>query len=148
MKMLLPLIAVLSLGSIAHASWFQENCSNADGSLRTAGGHNENFIEYTERSYGPDGVVEKRVRDEERELLYEVRAETKLDSESRQACVPGQEYGFASWREVNYRKIVLRREDGSAFPRTAVGVSADGLTLSADLICELHGNSETLCQSE
>lgn len=136
-------VTLVSLG--ARASWFQEYCSNGEGTLRIAQGHNESFIEYTIREYGPEGVRESRVRDEQGDLRWDASAEQDLVRESHQGCVPGQSFGFGSWKTVTYQRKVIRRADGQKFPKDAVGVSEDGLTLTADMICQNDGNSEILC---
>lgn len=148
LSMVLSFGLISGLFSTAHASWFQEGCANGDASVRTASGHNANYVQYTERRYGQDGMKEKIVRDDEGEIRLDLIEEKSLSSESHNGCVPGQDYGFASWREVSYRKVVLRREDGKPFSKHAVGVSNDLLTITADLICEQDGNSEVMCKKE
>lgn len=152
MKTLLPAVLSLfvsfGLNSVAQASWFQEHCSNGEGTLKMGMGHNENYVRYTERTYASEGMKETIRRDDEGGLRYDIVKETPLDSSSHQACLPNEDFGYGTWRAVKYRQVVIRHEDGKPFSKDAVGVSKDLMTLTADVVCEHNGNSQIYCKKD
>lgn len=136
------LASLLILGLQANASWFQEHCSNGEGTVKMADGHDDFLTQVTEREWKDGGYETKLVTEG---LTVETVRETKIVEESSNSCDPKEGFGWASWHNVNHREIVIRKEDGSLFSRNTVGVSDDLKTVRAQVICELWGNSESAC---
>ena len=105
MNKFLMMTATLLTMQSAHASWYQGYCSNADGSVKTASGHNDNFTVVTVRTYKNDGtIVEKKIRDTEGALIEEVQQTSTISSESQQRCVKPNESGWASSSDMSSRQ--------------------------------------------
>ncbi|RYZ82323.1 MAG: hypothetical protein EOP04_22260, partial [Proteobacteria bacterium] len=51
------LCGLLLFSSSAHASWLQEYCSNAEGTVKLASGHDKNYVELTSKTYGVYGMI-------------------------------------------------------------------------------------------
>lgn len=139
------IVAVTALISFeANASWFQHYCSSADATVRTAGGHNENFTRLTERTWGPNGPVDKIVEIEGLETT--VVNESEISDETRTTCKPGDPSGVVEWKTISFQKVQFKKADGSALPGNLVGRTQDGLAVEANVLCEVNGNSRTVCQ--
>lgn len=142
--LILTLTTTLALN--ANASWMQQHCSNGEATTRTSMGHNENFVQWTEQSYDAGGVLKTRVVvDEDGKIDQEILAQTEIEKDYKRSCVPGKKEGWVMGREVSYVKVKLTNGDGSKFPKGAVGVSEDGLSLTANLICEQVVTSMVIC---
>lgn len=141
----MTLTMTLGMGLNAQASWYEENCSNAEGTVKLAMGHNENFTAVTERVYDQGYSTDTVIKDEAGDIEFEFSGEKQLERTSSDSCLPGTEYGFASWRKVTYRIVTLKKANGGLFSKSTVGVSEDLKTVKASLLCELNGNSESIC---
>ena len=142
------LVSLVLVGMSAQASWFQEYCTSADGTTKMAQGHDENYIQLTERSYDQDwNKKEKIVRDENGTLNYSNVSEQELEKEFQSGCREGGGgTGLSSWRQVYYRKVQITKADNSMFSQDTVGVSSDLTTVTASMICENLGSSEVICE--
>lgn len=136
------LLSLLFVSSAAQASWYQEYCSTADGSTRIAHGHNENEITVTQYTYAKDGTSTKAslvLADSQFDF-----SDTKILEETANTnCKTA--WGFSTWKNVRYHKVKITKADGTAFPAGIVGLTSDGLSIQASVLCEENGNSEAFC---
>lgn len=133
-------IAIILMGSMAfaHASFYQQKCSSADGLATSANGHVKNEVVLSEAFYGQDVMIQKVVyspRDIEIKTLKEIVLESTND------CANGM---FSS-KKITYKKVAFQKADGSLFSDKTVGVSKDLKSVSADLICEMKMNGRGAC---
>jgi hypothetical protein len=142
---LFALVTLMSLTTAAQASWYQEFCSNAEGTIKTANGHNENYQRLTKRVWENGRVTDTVVEAEHLVPKAEGQSWEILKQEKRH-CGPGQKYGFYSSRHVYAKSEMLVNADGSPFEKNIVGVSADQKSVHAMLICEMNMNSEMPCE--
>jgi hypothetical protein len=143
------LATIVFAGMSAQASWYQESCSNGEGTVKLAHGHNDNFISYTTRVYdGNGGVEENIVRDESGDLRFEIVEEKELAKESHQSCDGTNQIGFGTWKNVTYRRVKITKADGSAFNENTLELSQDKQSIVTSMICEENGNSEILCEKK
>ncbi len=145
MKAILTVLTLMSLTTAAHASWFQEYCSDAEGTVRRGSGHDENFLQITQRVWGEDGKKDTILRDENGALTYNEKSNKVVEKEYHENCRPGEEIGFATSREVNLVQLEIQNSDGRLFDKDIVGVSKDLKTVNATLICERNYGGEMLC---
>lgn len=134
----------LLLGSTPlQASSFQEYCSNAMATVKVARGHIANEISVTERIAKDWGafIDQKLVLPD----AYVGVMESKQLEENKDTVCDGK-WGVFYWRDVFYKKIRVVQLDGSLFPSNVLGVSKDKTYVEATVICEEHGNSETMCE--
>lgn len=147
MKTLLMITALtLVTTSFAEASWYQDFCSDAEATTRTANGHNENFVEVTERKWNNDGPQENRIRFEKGEVMVNELDVQQISKEEKKACGEGQEYGWYAASTVTVKKVSLTKEDGSLFSEDTIGVSEDRKSVSAVFVCKSDVTSEMPCK--
>jgi len=138
MKKITLLLLAISFSS--YGSFYQQKCSNADGSVKSANGHVKNNIVLTEAYFGSDyrtAEVEYGVND----LSVEVLEEVELEYLS--SCAGGM---FSS-KKVTYKKVAYTNPDGSLFSDKTVGVSKDLKSVNANLICEMNMNGRGACSN-
>lgn len=144
MRSLLIVAALAFISCDAHASWFQNYCSNPEGTVRTASGHGENFTRLTERTWGSNGPIDKVVEIDGLEMT--VVTESELSNETRTICKTGDKSGVIEWKTLTFQKVQFKKADGSQLPENLVGRTNDGLAVEASLLCETNGNSRTICE--
>jgi hypothetical protein len=145
-KLMILTAMILTSASTAQASWYQDYCSNAESTVRLAHGHNDFFVEVTERNYDGKQVREQRIREG---LEYSILGdEIKVSESSQQHCNPGEEMGWTSWQKVNAMKVRITRKDGELFSEKVVGVTSDRKAVEAFVICQNDGNSMMMCPRE
>ena len=145
MKILLTALFLLST-VVAQASYFQTYCSNGEGTVKTAMGHDPSFIKFTEKSYNDQGetiVIREYSR---QDLNLNTENIIKIDNTYTTTCAPGSTSGYGEWTKVDSRKMTFTMVDGSAFPKNTMGLSKDGLSVVATVICEEYGNSRASCK--
>lgn len=123
------------------ASSFQEYCSNATATVRVARGHIVNEVSVTERIPKDWAFVDQKV------ILPDAFVgvvEAKQLEENKETVCDGK-WGVFYWKEVFFKKIRLVQLDGSLFSSNVLGVSKDKTYVDANVICEVHGNSEVMC---
>ena len=133
-----------SLG--AKASYFQNYCGNAEGTVRVADGHDENYFMLTERVWGDHGVSEKQIKYIDYELSEKSSKSIEIENSFENSCKDGDETGYGSWKVVTSKVVTVYKVDGSLFSEDIVGVSEDRKTVSAYVICEENGSSMVLCE--
>lgn len=148
MKTLFVTIAMVVTASNAQASFFQNECSNASGSIRMSDGHVKNEIVLKTVKYD-----KKHQRQEETIVLSrqdvdvtEVK-KTNISQENKQHCEAGNGGGWASWRSIDVVEVKLARRDGTSLPEGSTDLQKDG-TIVATLICEDQGNSQIICEKK
>lgn len=147
MKTLLMITALTLVStSFAQASWYQTFCSDAEATTRTADGHNDNFVEITERKWDNDGPKENRIRFENGEVTANELSEQRISHEENRACGDGQEYGWYSASTVTVKKVSITKEDGSLFSENTLGVSKDLKSVDVVLVCKADVTSEMPCK--
>lgn len=145
-KTIVLFAATIALSSQASASWYQEYCSNGEGTTRVSSGHNDNTTTLTVRVWSNSGLSESTLDLSTAENIdMQVTNEKELSKESTQSCGTSG-HGMWSGRTVNYRRVTFTKTDGGLFPKGTVGISKDRKSVQADLICEIQMNSETLCK--
>ncbi|RYZ90036.1 MAG: hypothetical protein EOP04_05200 [Proteobacteria bacterium] len=132
------ILGLLFVSATAQASWYQELCSNASGSVKTASGHNGDWVQL---AFGNDDYGSPILEFVD-QASAEVLSEKEIDSSSYSQCE------YSSWSRVYHRKIKITRWDGSAFDKPYLGLSKDGLSVTTNVICEEEGSSEwTECKN-
>lgn len=136
------ILGLILVSSNAQASWFQDYCSNAEGTVRIAQGHNENEIKVTASKILKDGTVQRQPVILEDAFVTPIEVK-ELETESNQTCT--SQWGSSTWRNLRYQIIRIERPEGPVFSQDIIGVSADGRSIEAKVICEEKGNSEIFC---
>lgn len=145
-SILLNVIALMAVTTAAHASYFQVNCSNADGSIMTGSGHSDNYVQLTKYTSTDKGPKKEAIRFERGTVHQQDTIKSvSLVDESFQSCRKPGEPGFASHRSVSASTVTFVNAEGSLFDADIMGVSKDRKTVKADLICEHNMNSMILC---
>ena len=138
--------AVVALSSEASASWYQEYCSNGEGTVKLSTGHNDNIATGTIRDWSGGNLVVQTLDLSDRDTyVMTVTQEKELSKQSGRSCGSGGE-GVWSSRTVNYRRVAFKKADGSLFPANTVGVSRDQKSIQADLICEMEMSGMMPCR--
>ena len=140
------LIGLMFAGSLANASWFQNNCSNGAGTVKLADGHDDFYIRLTEQKWENDQIKETILEDERFQAEYSNEVVVHESSES--SCNQEQGWGFATWYNVKQMTVTITKSDGSLFTEHTLGVSQDRKSVKAFMICEEFGNSEAVCESK
>jgi hypothetical protein len=139
-------LTLMLVTTAAEASYFQVNCSNADGSISSGSGHSQNYVQLTKYSYDNNGPKKELVRFERGQLHQQSTLKSvKLVSEQKQACHKTGEGGFSSSRVVSASVVTFVNADGSLFDAEIMGVSKDRKTVKAELICETNVNNMIFC---
>ncbi len=124
------------------ASFFVENCSNADSSFNSISGHLPSRTSYR--------VIDSRTGEEKRVNLIDFNAKTLSSStikeSSRTVCSEGSSSGYIQWTKFNFVKKIITLGGQEKFPSTLEGVSEDQKSLTVDLLCKFEGNSRASCQ--
>lgn len=132
----------LLLSSSIQASSFQEYCSNAMGTVRIARGHIANEISVTERIPKDWALMDQKIILSE--AFVGVLESQQLEEKKETVC--DGKWGVFYWKNVFYKKVRVVQSDGSLFSANVVGVSTDKSFVETSVICEEHGNSETMCK--
>jgi hypothetical protein len=132
----------LLLSSSIQASSFQEYCSNAMGTVKIARGHIANEISVTERIPKDWAFVDQKIVLPD--AFVGVLESRQVDEKKETVC--DGKWGVFYWKNVFYKKVRVVQPDGSLFSANVVGVSTDKSFVETSVICEEHGNSETVCE--
>ncbi|HET9240451.1 MAG TPA: hypothetical protein VFO10_24515 [Oligoflexus sp.] len=135
-------LCLLLLSSTIQASSFQEYCSNAMGTVKIARGHIANEISVTERIPKDWAFVDQKIVLPD--AFVGVLESQQLEGKKETVCEG--KWGVFYWKNVFYRKVRVVQPDGSLFSSNVVGVSTDKSFVETAVICEEHGNSETMCE--
>ena len=138
------LFTLAAIGFSANASYYQSFCSNGEGTVKIAEGHNTDFKRLTERKWNGDGTYTDTLV--EGGMRHEFTDDKEMHSETKTSCGDGDEYGLAFWVMTIARKVTIVREDGSLFSKDTIGVSEDLKSVHAYVICQEEGNSDYLCE--
>lgn len=134
--------AFLFLSSSIQASSFQEYCSNAMGTVTIARGHIANEISVTERRPKDWGFVDQKIVLPD--AFVGVLEFQQLEEKEETVCEG--KWGVFYWKNVFYKKVRVVQADGSLFSAKVLGVSTDKSFVETSVICEEHGNLETICE--
>lgn len=148
MKTLILTIAMVVSASNAQASFFQNECGNASGSIRMSSGHVKNEIvlktvKYDDKNQRKEDTVVLSRQDVD---VIELK-KTEISSDSQKHCEAGSEAGWGSWRSIDVVEVKLARRDGKSLPAGSTDLQKDG-TIVANLICDDQGNSQILCEKK
>lgn len=143
MKFLFMLLA-FSISTPSFASFFQTNCSNAEGTTRWTQGHVENTLFLTKRSWEGGVRSEEVVKIPQWEIEYNAINEHEIHKEASSNCPANADWGIAKWRTLTWVQVELKRVNGIPFNTDFVGVNSEG-SIQTYLICEQVGNSQTYC---
>ena len=138
MKKITFLLLAISFSS--YGSFYQQDCSNADGSVTSANGHVKNNIVLTEAYFGSDyrtAKVEYGVND------LDVKVVEEVEISNTSSCRGGM---FSS-KKITYKKVSYTNPDGSLFSDKTLGVSKDLKSVEANLICEMNMNGRGACSN-
>ena len=139
--------AVFLFSLNSNASWYQVFCSNSNGSVKTAMGHNENYTRVNRAYTNKAGeMVSEEVEFHYDEIETDVVSMTEISSNSTSDCDPNRGGGMAEWQNITEQKIVIKRTDGKAFKKGFAGLSQDQMTIEATIRCEENGNSMIFCE--
>lgn len=145
-KMKKIIITIAALFSFAgSASFFQESCSNAEGTVKFTSGHVSNKVVLTEREYNSGKVTENEIELSLYDLKVEFGKEVIIDSTSSKNCSESGG-GVAQWQSITAKKLTIKYSDGTPFSENVLGTSKDRRTVSAYVICDNSGNSMILCR--
>jgi len=78
------------------------------------------------------------------DALVAVLESQQLEEKKETVCEG--KWGVFYWKNVFYKKVRVVQPDGSLFPANVLDVSMDKSFVETSVICEEHGNSETICQ--
>lgn len=131
----------------ANASFFQNYCSNAQGTTTTADGHAEFYTKVTSRTWDNGNQIDKVIELDLDKVDLSTFDEVKISEQISKYCEPGSSSGYVSWEYVITKKVILTNRDGSLFSKDIVGVSDDQKTISTMVICTEEGNSRTDCSN-
>lgn len=124
------------------ASFYVENCSNADSSFNSISGHVASRTSYR--------IIDSRTGLEKRVNLIDFKSKalssSTIKESSKTVCSEGNSSGYIQWTNFKFVKKVITLGEGEKFPATLDGVSEDQKTLTVDLLCKFEGNSRTSCQ--
>lgn len=134
MKILFALALVGLTSTTAHASSFNIDCSNADGSVRTASGHMDNFIQITERDWNTG--TDTPIRDDSGEvfLLNSVK-NTDIKEEVNNGRCNGGTQGYLR-RQTYASEVIITKADGTLFSKNTLNVAPDYQSVKTILVCE------------
>ena len=134
----------LTASLLANASFFQESCSNSEGTLLFVTGHLNNSVTVTEFVPGGNQKIEFDLYDMEVEFTLEKEIEVKNYS----SCIPGKPGpGYSKSTRVSTTLMTVSKKDGSLFPgQTAVQVSDDRRSVQDHVICRFNASSQVLCE--
>ena len=138
----------------ANASSIRKYCNNAKGTvgsfLEHDGVHEGVFV--TEFQYVSDGDIKIRVELSHRDVNVTFSDEVELKNYHRSTCSgldnsgdPGFERGFVESKNISAKRITISKRDGSSFSNSTDGLSPDGKSVSAMVICERSISSEVSC---
>ena len=146
MKKLIFTVSMLVLSLTANASYFQEQCSDAARTVSVSMGHSKNQVVLTERVDGEEGSGVKAVVFVNNEVIVNNVESRELERKSKKFCDKEQSGGgYGTMRRLDYQKAVIQKRDGSSFSKDIIGVSEDGKSVSASLLCEFNSNSRIAC---
>jgi len=152
MKNLLLATALIIGTTTAHASFYQDYCSNAEGSTKTSEGHVSNNISVTERSYNQatgqiiNNVVE--LGDQKAKVTVEENMTISELDESEGCDTTNPSSGFYSVTTTSIERVTITKLDGSKFSKNTLGVSDNLMAVETTLICEKQISSEAYCESK
>lgn len=127
------------------ASSIQTHCSTADGSYKEANGHFGYYrvTKMFDLKTGETSEFDLSSLD----LTSEVVARQELGrTNSCDNYTGDEEPSFVSGSETTFEKIVIRRTDGSAFPKNLYHLSADGTALEVEVLCKTEWSSMGTCR--
>lgn len=128
----------------ATASFMQEECSNADATVRLSTGHVSNKVVFTVVSESQSSAVQVALMDLSRETL----AKTDVENNHNSSCKPGDQHGIGFWDNISTVKVKITKKDGSSFPSGTAHASEDLKSVVTTLICHRHVNSMYPCKKE
>lgn len=145
MKILSSLILLSTLSLSAHASFFIENCGNAEGTISTASGHIKPTVTVSERlvTIGAEGGYITRELDRS-DINIAESGLVELSENVERVC-NSRGYGHATYISIFSKKIKITNRDGSAFSGAMVNVSDDGLIISDYVICKREISNQVRC---
>jgi len=140
----LILMAVLSLSTLAHASYFQTECSDARQNIKYNHGQMDNSLTVTVNSIDGESVP---MTMDLSNLEIENKSETNIKYSNVTQCNEnGGGAAFISSTDVF--EIVITSLDGSGFPAETRGLSEDGKSIEATIVCEHQANYLASCQPQ
>lgn len=145
MKTLKACLLVMSLSvSAAHASYFQIDCGNAAGTVRTGSGHTSNFVEVTERNWNTGAV--SVIRDD-RGSTMAVEVVTTHPIHEEQGPEVCRDNLMVYWSRSTFaQEVVITKTDGSEFSEYTSSVTPDRKAVKTILICERFVSSMIPCR--
>lgn len=146
MKNVILAAATVLFAANAHASFFMIECSNANGTIKTTGGHMENKLKLVVSKFENGKVKKSNVTMDLANVEQEVVKETSISSESNQVCEPGSNSGYSSWKSIEVQEVKIKKADGSKFAQGTTDLQEDG-SIKTTLLCQNDGNSMILCEN-
>ena len=122
---------MLLLSINVKASFVQEYCSNGEGTVMTASGHNNNFVQVTERFFNHGNPLETKIKLRRGNLAINKTNSTEI------ARINTSKW---CWQDISTKQISISKNDGTTFSKNIVGVSEDKKSVNAFIICE-----KTIC---
>lgn len=140
----LALIGLLSLiTNSAYASFYQVECSNASTETQWNWGHVENSLTLTKTTF-TDTVEKTPIKLALTDVSVETVESTVVAEERFDGCLENSNY--TSWETTTVKKVIITKQDGSAFPVGISDLSDDQSSVETYLICKESGNSRVLCE--
>ena len=131
----------------AMGSFMQEECSNADATIRLSTGHVSNKVVFREITSDPNSTyTETKVPVLLMDLSTERLATTEVENNHRTSCNSGDEHGIGFWDNISVVKTKITKKDGSLFSKNTAHVSEDLKSVTTTLICHRHVNSMLPCK--
>ena len=145
-RMLVTALLSLGISTIAQGSYYQVECSTADQTLSLSSGHSANQLKALIQAYYPVGDnKEEIIIHDLHELNTKKTSEITVEYTTSNSCDGTIPEGVASSTKYTFTKYEITRTDGLPFKTGIVGLSKDGLTITANMLCRAHFNSMVLC---
>lgn len=136
MKTTALIFCLFGLSLSAQASSFYYTCSDADQTVKIAEGHASPSVTVTEATY-INGTVKTPVKLQYGEYQIEYSDAKELHREQSNSCDNSdREAGVYRVLNVSYAKVKISKRDGSSFSENTMGVTLDGKSVEAFVICE------------
>lgn len=121
----------------AHASYYEINCSNGEGTIKIAEGHRENSITLTEKIWDNSvGRYSSKTHKLYEGIYVDFVSSCPVENPSPDACTKDGNMNMRYSAFSNLSKISITKEDKSEFSKDFVGVSKDQKSIEAYVICD------------
>lgn len=153
-------VMALAISFTAQASFLQDYCGNADGSVQTASGHVDSFIQVKKRTWDNGQPKDEVVKLDYNNISWAYSEESLLQESRFNSCDiiqaqsdvlhgGGQNTGgVASWQSTYTSKLVITPKNGFQLSPDYMNYNRENGTIETLVICTSKGNSRVLCSPQ